>query len=148
MSSVALQSVNLQYAALPWRRIHGEVKILLVTTRTTGRWIVPKGWPIPGRKPVECAAREALEEAGVVGEVAAEPLGWFSYEKHLRFGEVLPCRVVVFPLEVMRQRRNWAEKGERETHWCSFDEALTRVTEPGLRRLISKFGEQVLRQAA
>ena len=83
MSSVALQTsnVDLQYAALPWRRVHGEVQILLVTTKTTGRWIVPKGWPIPGRKPAECAAREALEEAGVVGEVAAQAVGSFSYQK-------------------------------------------------------------------
>jgi 8-oxo-dGTP pyrophosphatase MutT (NUDIX family) len=150
MSSVALQApnANLQYAALPWRRVHGHLQILLVTTRTTRRWIVPKGWPISGCKPAECAAREALEEAGLVGEVAATPLGWFSYDKRLKSGDMLACKVELFPMEVVRQRRSWPEKGSRETRWCSIDEALARVPERGLRRLIAKFGEQTLNAAA
>jgi 8-oxo-dGTP pyrophosphatase MutT (NUDIX family) len=150
MSNVALQTsnVNLQYAALPWRKAHGHVEVLLVTTRTSRRWIVPKGWPISGCKPAECAAREALEEAGVVGEVAAKSLGWFSYDKRLKSGDVLPCKVEVFPLEVVRQRRSWPEKDSRETLWCSIDDALARVPERGLRRLIAKFGESVSRAAA
>jgi 8-oxo-dGTP pyrophosphatase MutT (NUDIX family) len=149
MSSVALRvsNLNLQYAALPWRRVHGQIEVLLVTTRTTGRWIVPKGWPMPGSKPSECAAREALEEAGVVGEIAAEPVGSFSYEKRRKSGEVLPCKVEVFPMEVVRQRRSWPEKDSRQTCWCSIDEALTRVPEPGLRRLIAIFAEQVSQRA-
>jgi 8-oxo-dGTP pyrophosphatase MutT (NUDIX family) len=149
MSSVALQTsnVNLQYAALPWRRAHGEVQILLVTTKTTGRWIVPKGWPIPGRKPAECAAREALEEAGVVGEVAAQAVGSFSYQKRRKSGDLLPCKVEVFPMEVLRQRRSWPEKDSRETCWCSINEAVARVPERGLRRLIAKFGEQISQAA-
>ncbi|HEX3652557.1 MAG TPA: NUDIX hydrolase [Rhizomicrobium sp.] len=150
MSSVALQApnVNLQYAALPWRKVHGHLEILLVTTRTSRRWIVPKGWPVSGCKPAECAAREASEEAGVVGEVAAKPLGWFSYDKRLKSGDMLPCKVVVFPMEVMRQRRSWPEKGERQTRWCTIDEALARVPEAGLHRLIAKFGDSVSRAAA
>ena len=149
MSSVALQTsnVNLQYAALPWRRVHGEVQILLVTTKTTGRWIVPKGWPIPGRKPAECAAREALEEAGVVGEVAAQAVGSFSYQKRRKSGDLLSCKVEVFPMEVVRQRRSWPEKDARETCWCSINEAVARVPGLGLRRLIAKFGEQISQAA-
>jgi 8-oxo-dGTP pyrophosphatase MutT (NUDIX family) len=69
-----------QFAALPWRRRRGErLEILLVTTRRSGRWIVPKGWPIDGCSPRECAAREAMEEAGVLGVIAAEPIGDFPY---------------------------------------------------------------------
>jgi 8-oxo-dGTP pyrophosphatase MutT (NUDIX family) len=123
------------------------VEILLVTTRTTGRWIVPKGWPMQGIKPSECAAREALEEAGVVGEIAVEPIGSFGYEKRRKSGEMLPCKVEVFPMEVVRQRRNWPEKDSRQTRWCSIDEALARVPEPGLRRLIATFAEQVSQRA-
>jgi 8-oxo-dGTP pyrophosphatase MutT (NUDIX family) len=128
-----------QYAALPWRRARGEVEILLVTTRRTRRWIVPKGWPIPGCTPAQCAAHEAFEEAGIAGEIAEKPLGSFRYEKRRKSGELLPCKVDVFPLEVLRQRRTWPEKAARSTCWCSPEEALARVREPGLRRVIARF---------
>lgn len=71
----------------------------------------------------------------------SQPLGWFRYEKALKSGEIMPCRVEVFALEVMSQQRTWPEKLVREQRWCSFDEAMKRVSEPGLRRLIAKFGK-------
>ena len=130
---------QIQYGVLPWRRVEGALEFLLITTRNTGRWIVPKGWPLPGRSPRECAAQEALEEAGILGDVAAAPLGWFHYDKLRKSGEVVPCKVQVYPMEVTRQRRSWVEKSARLTHWCSLEEALSRVAEPGLRQLILKF---------
>ena len=142
MSSAASQVPNVQYAALPWRRAKGAIEILLVTTRKTQSWIVPKGWPLVGRTPGECAAVEALEEAGVLGEVAPETLGSFRYNKRRKSGEIVPCKVHVFTMEVVRQRRHWPEKRARETCWCSIEEALARVTDPGLRRLIAKFGKR------
>jgi 8-oxo-dGTP pyrophosphatase MutT (NUDIX family) len=141
VSRTATQAPNVQYAALPWRRADGAVEILLITTRNTRSWIVPKGWPLDGRTPSECAAHEALEEAGVLGEVAAEALGSFHYNKRRKSGEIIPCEVHVFAMEVIRQRRNWAEKAARDICWCSLEEALARVTEPSLRRLIAKFGK-------
>jgi 8-oxo-dGTP pyrophosphatase MutT (NUDIX family) len=132
---------NIQYAALPWRRAEGVIEFLLITTRNTGRWIVPKGWPLTGRTPAECAAQEALEEAGLIGKVATEPVGWFHYDKQRKSGEVVACKVQVYPMEVARQRRSWAEKTVRQTHWCTLDEALSRVGEPGLRQLIQKFAK-------
>lgn len=128
---------RLQYAALPWRRSNGTLQILLVTTRNTRRWIVPKGWPVPDCAPSESAAHEAFEEAGVEGRVGAEPLGAFTYEKLLKSGETVTCNVEVFPLAVVRQRRAWPEKGDRKADWCSIEEALARVAEPGLRRIIA-----------
>lgn len=139
MRSVALKIPGIQYAALPWRRVNGELQILLVTTLTTRRWIVPKGWPIPGLSPCDCAAHEAAEEAGVSGDMQAKSLGSFHYEKRRKTGDILPCRVEVFAVEVQRQRRSWPEKAIRQTCWCSADEALARVREPGLRRLIARF---------
>ncbi|MBV9570712.1 MAG: NUDIX hydrolase [Alphaproteobacteria bacterium] len=132
-----------QYAALPWRKRLGKLEILLITTRTTKRWIVPKGWPIPGLSSSDCAAHEAAEEAGVMGHVASSSLGSFRYEKQRRSGGNITCRVEVFAMEVARQRRSWPEKAERETRWCSVDEALGRVSEPGLRRVIAKFGKTI-----
>jgi 8-oxo-dGTP pyrophosphatase MutT (NUDIX family) len=147
VSSVASQASKVQYGALPWRRVEGAIEILLVTTRNTRRWIVPKGWPLTGRSAVESAAREALEEAGVLGEMAEQMLGSFHYNKRRKSGEVVPCKVHVFAMEVMHQRRRWAEKSARETRWCSLEEALSRVNEPGLRRLIAKFARASRRSA-
>ena len=139
MSSPAVPAPHIQYAALPWRRAGDAIEILLITTRNTRRWIVPKGLPLTGRSPRECAAQEALEEAGVSGEVAQKPLGWFRYDKLRKSGEVVNCKVQVFPMQVARQRRVWAEKAARQTRWCSPQEALSHVSEPGLKNLISKF---------
>ncbi|MGH6876247.1 MAG: NUDIX hydrolase [Rhizomicrobium sp.] len=140
MRSVASDIEYLQYAALPWRRAEdAALEILLVTTRHTRRWIVPKGWPIADRSPGECAAHEAFEEAGVVGRMATAPVGSFQYDKHRKSGETVPCTVHVFPLEVARQRRSWPEKSARQTRWCTIEEALARISEPGLRRLIANF---------
>lgn len=146
MSNVGSVATGSQYAALPWRWTDDHLEILLITTLTTRRWVVPKGWPVAGCTPSECAAQEALEEAGVVGETAQSPLGSFSYAKRRKTGEIMPCRVAVFALEVARQRRTWPEKAVRETCWCSVDEALARVTEPGLRRLIARFAKEQAQQ--
>lgn len=135
----ASKPVNVQYAALPWRREGDALEILLITTLNTRRWIVPKGWPLDGQPPHASAAQEAMEEAGISGEIATTALGSFRYNKLRKNGETVSCKVAVFPMQVAHQRRRWAEKGTRETCWCSIDEALTRVTEPGLRRLIVKF---------
>jgi 8-oxo-dGTP pyrophosphatase MutT (NUDIX family) len=136
-----VESACVQYGALPWRRRHGAIEILMITTRTSGRWIVPKGWPIPGLSPSGCAAHEAAEEAGVIGNMDSTPLGSFHYEKRLKSGEPIRCKVETFAMEVLRQRRNWPEKGNREVCWCSVEEALARVGEPGLRRLIARFAK-------
>ena len=94
-----------------------------------------------GCTPSECAAREAFEEAGVLGVIAAEALGSFPYDKTRKAGEALHCRVEVFPLKVTHQLRNWPEKSMRETRWCAVEEALALTGDKGLRRLIGRFAE-------
>ena len=74
------RAVHVQYGALPYRFTHGALEILLLTTRS-GRWIIPKGWPIKGLRPAKSAAREAFEEAGVRGQVRAKSIGLFAYDK-------------------------------------------------------------------
>jgi len=142
VSSVESEAPEIQYAALPWRKTGNSLQILLITTRNTRRWIVPKGWPLPGCTPGECAAREAIEEAGIVGQVAPRAIGSFHYDKRRKSGEVVRCEVHVFPLEVLHQRRTWAEKAVRKIRWCSVEDALAQVGEPGLRRLIAKFAKR------
>ncbi|MGH6889253.1 MAG: NUDIX hydrolase [Rhizomicrobium sp.] len=141
VSGVASEVENLQYAALPWRRTKNALEILLVTTRRTRRWIVPKGWPEAGLLPHECAAREAFEEAGVEGKAQLKPLGNFLYEKQRKSGDSVVCSVLVFSMEVVRQRADWPEKAAREVRWCSVEEALELVGDTGLRRLIAKFAK-------
>jgi 8-oxo-dGTP pyrophosphatase MutT (NUDIX family) len=113
-------------------------EMLLVTTLRTRRWILPKGWPQPGLSLAESAAAEAYEEAGVRGEVWPTPMGDYHYLKE-KNGVGHPCRVEVYPLLVTRSDRTWPEKGERSLLWLPFDQAVTRVAEPELRRLLLAF---------
>ncbi|HEY0105085.1 MAG TPA: NUDIX hydrolase [Rhizomicrobium sp.] len=129
-----------QVAALPYRVTDAGIEILLITSRRTQRWIVPKGWPAKGSTPPADAAREALEEAGVSGEIAQQALGVFHYIKELKHGVGVPCRVSLYPLKVTRQRKSWSEKAAREVKWHSIGEAAALVGEPELKRLILKFG--------
>jgi len=141
--TAAKKTTGTQYAALPYRIVDGAVEILLITSRRTHRWIVPKGWPIDGLSPAASAAREALEEAGISGEVQAESIGFFHYFKVLRNDINVPCKVDVFALKVTRQRKNWAEKDAREQRWYPPAQAAQTVQEPQLRKLILKFGAQI-----
>ena len=104
---------RLQYGALPYRVSSGErAEFMLVTSRETRRWIIPKGWPKRGKSPHRSAAREAFEEAGIVGAVGRQTVGSFSYEKRLKNGRSVECEVRVFPLQVKRQSKAWPEKFE------------------------------------
>jgi 8-oxo-dGTP pyrophosphatase MutT (NUDIX family) len=135
-----------QYGALPYR-FAGGLKVLLITSRETRRWVIPKGWPMKGRSPHAAAAREALEEAGVVGQISKKPLGSYAYEKRMKTGQSIPCRVDVFPLKVSAQKRTWPEKDERAHHWFDWEEAADAVHEPELADLIRRL-RQVLKGKA
>jgi 8-oxo-dGTP pyrophosphatase MutT (NUDIX family) len=130
---------GVQYAALPWRLRNGELQILLVTSRRTRRWILPKGWPMDGLKPTEVAAREAEEEAGVTGKVDRTAVGRYRYMKMLRDGVELPCRVEVFALEVVEERPDWDEMDARARRWCSVAEAAGAMVEPELKHVVRHF---------
>lgn len=128
-----------QYAALPWRIKEGRVEIMLVTSRDTKRWVIPKGWPMKGRKPHIVAAIEAVQEAGLVGRMDKVKLGDFNYEKRLGSGAAVDCRVEVFSLRVQKQRKKWAEKKQRATRWFDCAVASGLVEEAELRDLILAF---------
>ena len=111
---------------------------MLVTSRETRRWIIPKGWPQKGKAPHHSAAREAFGEAGVVGTVGRRPVGSFPYEKRLKNGDVLVCEVRVFPLKVSNQSKQWPEKRDRDVKWVSAKEAADTVQEPMLSTIIRR----------
>jgi len=127
---------NQQYAALPFRITEKGIEVLLLTSRGTGRWIIPKGWPIRKLSPAEAAAREAYEEAGLEGIIQPSgPVGRYRYAKSTAPGG-LEIEVAVFLLRVDRQLDHWPEQAERETRWFSPEDAATLVAEPELAVLL------------
>jgi 8-oxo-dGTP pyrophosphatase MutT (NUDIX family) len=128
-----------QAAALPWRRTaDGELQVLLITSRETRRWVIPKGWPIKGLKPHQTAAREALEEAGVEGPTAKK-VGVFHYDKRLASGRLQNIRVTVYPLQVEAELDAWPESRERVRLWTTPQDAADLVLEPELAELLRGF---------
>lgn len=129
---------RLQHAALPYCRYrkNGPLEVLLVTSRETKRWVVPKGWPIKGLDGHCTAAREAFEEAGLIGEVERQYYGSYRYAKRLSGGAVVDCVVRIYAMAVSEQRWSWPEHGERETRWFSLEAAAAVVHERDLAALI------------
>ncbi|MDP1736054.1 MAG: NUDIX hydrolase [Caulobacter sp.] len=130
-----------QYAALPWREGKDGLEILLITSRETRRWVIPKGWPMITLAAHDAAAQEAFEEAGVRGTISETPIGAFRYRKRLKTGKAQLCRVDVFPLAVATELKSWPERRQRQRRWIPALEAARMVEEPGLRRLIEAFAE-------
>jgi 8-oxo-dGTP pyrophosphatase MutT (NUDIX family) len=129
-----------QFAALPWRKnAAGEVEVLLITSRETHRWVIPKGWPIKGKSSSKSAAQEALEEAGVQGKISKKPFGGYAYDKRLKNGRLQHVRVAVFPLQVETEADAYLEQGQREKLWLAPPEAARKVDEPELMVLLATF---------
>lgn len=126
-----------QYGVIPWRREgDGEVRILLITSRDTGRWVVPRGNPIAGLRPHEAGAQEAFEEAGIRGGVQPEEVGTYEYAKRLKVGGAIPAKVHLFPMLVTEEAESWPEKHERRRRWFSLAGAAEAVDEPELKALL------------
>jgi 8-oxo-dGTP pyrophosphatase MutT (NUDIX family) len=129
-------AVQKQVAALPVRRIKGKTEVLLVTSRDTGRWIIPKGWHAKGLKGHESAAREAKQEAGVEGKIDPKAIGHFRYVKTERSDQGA-VDVTVFLLSVRKVLKRWREAAQRERAWFPIDDAAESVQEPELSSIIS-----------
>ena len=130
------ESFGRQIAALPMRRRKGHVEILLITSRETKRWLIPKGWPMDGIADHKAAKIEAFEEAGIDGRIGKTPIGFFEYEKRGHMGDGRPLLVTVYALQVSELKRNWPEKSERQRKWFSAAMAAELVKEEGLRGII------------
>lgn len=136
------QAYRAQVAALPTRTMAAGVEVLLITSRETRRWIIPKGWPVKGVKDHQVAAHEAFEEAGVKGRVHRKPTGAYTYQK--RFADhVEPCRVMVYRLDVEKQLSSWRERAQRRRQWFTVAEAADHVSEPALASMILGIGRNV-----
>jgi predicted phosphate transport protein (TIGR00153 family) len=141
-----------QIAVLPYRSagpaIDAPIQILLITSRETRRWVIPKGGLMKGLPPHAAAAVEAEEEAGVLGAVCPTPLGSFRYRKRRRSGASVWADVDVFPFAVTEELETWDEQHQRERRWFSLAEAAEAVDEEDLRALIRSFGASEFRAKA
>ncbi|WP_375175310.1 NUDIX hydrolase [Pseudooceanicola sp.] len=138
-------SIREQYAALCYRVVNDKVRVLLITSRGTKRWIVPKGWPMSRKAPHEAALTEAAEEAGVIGRVRKEPIGHYTYYKVLDDGQEVPCVGTLFPVRVRLLRAEYPEANERDRKWFSRKKAAKKVDEPDLAALIREFDPSKLK---
>ena len=136
---LGVAAVQTQYAALCWRPAEAGHEILLITSRDTGRWIIPKGWPIRGLAPEAVAAQEAWEEAGVKGEVSSVQVGRYGYFKIFEPATQIACAVVVYDLQVRHLTPSFPEAGERQLAWLCPRQAAERVAEPDLASLITRY---------
>lgn len=125
-----------QAAALCTRKGARGVEVLLVTSLSTKRWIVPKGWPMEGKSLAQAALQEAWEEAGVKGAVDEYPVGSYGYQKLVKGGIPVTCRCSVYRIAVEGLAPAWPEKGRRERRWLRPAEAAKLVEEDELSALI------------
>lgn len=129
-----------QAAALPLKRDGPDLRVLLVTSRQDGRWILPKGQIEEGETPADGAAREAFEEAGVKGKWSSAPVGTYRYFKQVSETRSVGSRVRVYPLLVRKELADWPEAKQRKRRWMSLQEAGKKVGDRSLARLLKKLG--------
>jgi len=133
-----------QAGAIPYAVIDGEMRVLLITSRDTGRWVIPKGNIPAGATPVDTALEEAYEEAGIKGRITtSRPLGCFTYFKRLKSGATKETSVEVFPLRVDKQLKHWPERKQRKLFWVTPRVACGLVDEPELAGLFLRIAEVV-----
>ncbi|MEM7751937.1 MAG: NUDIX hydrolase [Pseudomonadota bacterium] len=138
------RAVRTQFGALCWRKRADKVEVLLITSRQSKRWIIPKGWPVDGATPAEAAQTEAWEEAGVAGKVVPTCLGIYSYNKTIDGAGALPCVVAMFPIRVKKLSTSYPEQAQRRRKWFSRKKAAKLVDEPELANMILRFDPRVL----
>ena len=130
-----------QYGVIAWKGTEdGGRRVLLITSRDTKRWVIPRGNPISGLSPPEAAAQEAWEEAGIRGETETEAIGAYPYDKRRLNGALVPAEVQVFAMRVSEEAETWPEAKQRERRWFSPAEAAEAVAEPELGALFGKLG--------
>jgi len=137
------RELRTQFGALCYRVQKDKVQVLMITSRTRQRWIVPKGWPMDKATPAQAAAREAFEEAGVEGKINGNCLGIYTYNKAVE-GDDLPLVVALFALKVKRIHAIYPERGQRRRKWMSLKKAAALVESPELSHIIKAFNPKAI----
>ncbi len=135
-----------QSAAVPYKITKKGPRILLVTSRRTKRWVLPKGMIDKGRSATGSAVVEAFEEAGVEGKISQKRLGWYDYHKPEMKKKAI-CRVLVFPFRVKTIHATWPEMSQRRRKWMTPKQAAQKVEEPKLKRILRKLGRELEKKA-
>ncbi|WP_293446838.1 NUDIX hydrolase [Planktotalea sp.] len=131
---------RVQVAAICYQGSGADRKVLVITSRETKRWILPKGWPIDGLDANSAAAQEAWEEAGVKpANINPDPIGTYDYEKRMDEGGTVSCETQVYAIEVDHLVDDFPEASERTRKWVSLAEAAELVDEPGLQDILRNF---------
>jgi 8-oxo-dGTP pyrophosphatase MutT (NUDIX family) len=126
-----------QVAALCLRGSGEDLRVLMITSRGTGRWIIPKGWPIPGKTGAQAAMTEAWEEAGVKkAKINPDPIGSYGYDKITDDGGAIPVQAQVYVLTVEKLVDDFPEADERKRKWMRPKRAAKLVAEPELRDIL------------
>ena len=133
------QKVYNQIGALCYKIVDDKTQVLLITSRKSKRWIIPKGWKIDKLSDRKSAALEAWEEGGVQGKVSNRSIGIYYYRKKKEAGEFFTCRVKVYGLLVKTLKRKFPEQGQRQLQWVDTNKAIKYVFEPELKKLITEF---------
>ena len=134
------RQIRMQVGALCLRPNNGKTEVLLVTTRTTRRWTIPRGWPMNGKTPAQSAAEEAWEEGGARGNIGNDSVGVYTYHKEIA-GRVELRAVSVYPLEVTEVADKYPESNQRKHRWFPLKKAAKRVREPELARIFLKVAQ-------
>ena len=129
----------IQSAALAYRFENGIPQVLMITSRNSGRWVLPKGHIEEGQTPRDAVLVEAYEEAGLRGEVAETEIGFYAYKKSDR-PDVSKFKVAVYPMKVTDIETDWPEKKKRKRQWMDFETAADSVNERALKTLLNEFG--------
>ncbi|MFD2854828.1 NUDIX hydrolase [Seohaeicola zhoushanensis] len=145
--SETAEDIGKQYAALCFSTTRGKTRVLLITSRGTGRWIVPKGWRVEGASAAGSAAREAWEEAGVIGRIYEQCLGTYTYLKYFEKAPDKICETQVFPVKVLSLKGEFPERGQRRRKWFSPKKAASLVQEPELAHILRTFDPRTLHPA-
>ena len=137
-----------QTGALPWRCTKaGDFEFLLVTSRSSQRWIIPKGRPMIGKSLAQAAAQEAYEEAGIRGKIDPQTIGSFEHVKQTAVGGPLTVLVHVYPLAVERVLASWPEDTQRTRQWFGHSEAVEAIWSEGLRTVVTRFADELAKQS-
>ena len=138
LGGILRHPLRIQYAALPYRHMDGKLEFMLITSRETARWIVPKGWPRRDGEAILSVLEEAWEEAGLRGKVFPDSVGSYIYDKNMQGGYKVHCKVIVFAMAVESVVDEYPEAGSRKRMWVSAEEAASRVVEPDLAAMFFK----------
>jgi 8-oxo-dGTP pyrophosphatase MutT (NUDIX family) len=123
-----------QSGVIPYRVHNENIEILLITTRDRQNWVIPKGGICKGMSPPASAAKEAWEEAGIIGQVDINKLGAYKYRKR---GKIYQVHMYLLLVDMLSEE--YPEAGQRQREWLDISIAIQLVKQNSLKRILKVF---------